>query len=204
MRVGDMDSGQSSGSRALWTQQRCPPALHGLVSISLMGLEHFLFLQLSIFLFYGRNLLEELSQPQVKSSKCRQNVPFELESGCGACFLWGFPGGSVVKSSPAIAGAARDVGLIPGSGSSPGGGNGYPLQYSFLENPMDRGPLVSYSPWGGKELDTTEWLTFKSRLYNNLEGWDGEEGGRDIQKWEAIGTPMADSCWCLAETNTIL
>ena len=116
-----------------------PPALHGLVSISLMGLEHFLFLQLSIFLFYGRNLLEELSQPQVKSSKCRQNVPFELESGCGACFLWGFPGGSVVKSSPAIAGAARDVGLIPGSGSSPGGGNGYPLQYSFLENPMDRG-----------------------------------------------------------------
>ena len=143
MRVGDMDSGQSSGSRALWTQQRCPPALHGLVSISLMGLEHFLFLQLSIFLFYGRNLLEELSQPQVKSSKCRQNVPFELESGCGACFLWGFPGGSVVKSSPAIAGAARDVGLIPGSGSSPGGGNGYPLQYSFLENPMDRGAWLA-------------------------------------------------------------
>ena len=106
---------------------------------TLMGLEHFVFLQLCIFLFYGRNLSEELSQPQVKSSKCRQSVPSKLESGCGACFLWGFPGGSVVKSSPAIAGAARDVGLIPGSGSSPGGGNGYPLQYSFLENPTDRG-----------------------------------------------------------------
>ena len=45
----------------------------------------------------------------------------------------------MIKSSPAIAGAARDMGLIPESGSSPGGGNGYPLQYSFLENSMDRG-----------------------------------------------------------------
>ena len=34
---------------------------------------------------------------------------------------------------------AGDVGLIPGSGRSPGGGNGSPLQYSCLENPMDRG-----------------------------------------------------------------
>ena len=48
----------------------------------------------------------------------------------------GFPGGSVVKNPPAIAG---DVGLIPGSGRSPGEGNGNPLQYSCLENPMDRG-----------------------------------------------------------------
>ena len=42
------------------------------------------------------------------------------------------------------------VGLIPGSGSSPGEENGNPLQYSCLENP------VGYSPWGHKELDTTE------------------------------------------------
>ena len=46
-------------------------------------------------------------------------------------------GGKVVKNLPASAGDARDVGLIPGSGRSPGGGNGNPLQYSCLGN--DRG-----------------------------------------------------------------
>ena len=48
----------------------------------------------------------------------------------------GFPGGSAVKKPHAIAG---DRGLILGSGRSPGGGNGYPLQYSCLENSMARG-----------------------------------------------------------------
>ena len=51
----------------------------------------------------------------------------------------GFPGGLVVKNLPANAGDARDTGLIPGSGRSPGEGNGNPLQYSCLENPMNRG-----------------------------------------------------------------
>ena len=46
-----------------------------------------------------------------------------------------FPGGSVVKNLPANAG---DAGLIPGSRRSPGEGNGVPLQYSWLENSMDR------------------------------------------------------------------
>ena len=50
--------------------------------------------------------------------------------------LMGFPGGSVVKNVPAIAG---DMGLIPGSGRSPGEGNGNPLHYSCLGNPIDRG-----------------------------------------------------------------
>ena len=45
----------------------------------------------------------------------------------------------VVKNLPAHAGDVRDTALIPGSGRSPGGGNGNPLQYSCLENPMDRG-----------------------------------------------------------------
>jgi len=48
----------------------------------------------------------------------------------------GFPGGSVGKNPPANAG---DAGLIPGLGRFPGEGNGKPLQYSCLENPMDRG-----------------------------------------------------------------
>ena len=45
----------------------------------------------------------------------------------------------MVKSPPVNARNARDVGLIPGSGRPPGEGNGNPLQYSCLENPMDRG-----------------------------------------------------------------
>ena len=48
----------------------------------------------------------------------------------------GFPGDSVIKNLPANAG---DAGLIPGSGRCPGEGNSNPLQYSCLENPMDRG-----------------------------------------------------------------
>ena len=48
----------------------------------------------------------------------------------------GFPGGSAGKESTCNVG---DLGLIPGLGRSPGGGHGNPLQYSCLENPMDRG-----------------------------------------------------------------
>ena len=45
----------------------------------------------------------------------------------------------VVKNPPANAGDVRDTSSIPGLGRSPGGGHGHPLQYSCLENPMDRG-----------------------------------------------------------------
>ena len=51
----------------------------------------------------------------------------------------GFPGGSVVKNPPANAGDARNSGSIPGMQRSSGVGNGNPLQYSCLRNPMDRG-----------------------------------------------------------------
>ena len=62
-----------------------------------------------------------------------------------------------ISFSTANAEDMRDSGLIPGSGRSPGGGHSNPLQYSCLENPMDRGaPQAGYSPWGHKELDTTE------------------------------------------------
>ena len=47
----------------------------------------------------------------------------------------------MVKNLPANAGDVKDTGLIPGSGRSPEGGNGNPLQYSCLDNPMDRGAL---------------------------------------------------------------
>ena len=45
----------------------------------------------------------------------------------------------VVKNPPANAGDIRDAGSVPGSGRSPGGGHGNPVQYSCLENPVDRG-----------------------------------------------------------------
>ena len=51
----------------------------------------------------------------------------------------GFSGGSMLKNPPANAGVLGDAGSIPGLGGSPGGGHGSSLQYSCLENPMDRG-----------------------------------------------------------------
>ena len=73
----------------------------------------------------------------------------------GECHNCGLPYSSDGKEFACNEG---DGSLIPGSGRSPGEGNGNPLQYSWLENPMDRG-LAGYSPWGQKELDTTKWLT---------------------------------------------
>ena len=69
--------------------------------------------------------------------------------------IMGFPDGSDGRESACN---ARDLGLIPGSGRSPEEGNHYPLQYSCLENSMDRGDWWLQS-MRGKELDTTEELT---------------------------------------------
>ena len=65
----------------------------------------------------------------------------------------------VVKNSPASAGDLRDAGSIPGSERFPGGGHGNPLQYSCLENPMDRGAWWVIAHGITKELDTIERLT---------------------------------------------
>ena len=59
----------------------------------------------------------------------------------------------MVKNPSPSAEDIRDMGLIPGSGRSPGEGNGNSLQYSWVGNP------ISYRPWDHKELDTTEQLT---------------------------------------------
>ena len=61
----------------------------------------------------------------------------------------------MVKNPLAVAG---DLGLIPGLGRSPGGGHGN-LQRSCLENPCRQRSLEGYSPWGCKQLDTTERLS---------------------------------------------
>ena len=72
---------------------------------------------------------------------------------------WDFPGGSDSKASAYNVG---DLGSIPGSGRSPGEGNGNPLQYSCLENPMDRGTWWATVHGVAKESDTTERLHFTS------------------------------------------
>ena len=61
----------------------------------------------------------------------------------------------VVKNLSANAGDIGDPGSIPGSGGSPGGGHGNPLQYSCLKNPMDRGAWWATVHRVAKELDTT-------------------------------------------------
>ena len=79
----------------------------------------------------------------------------------------------MVKNLPASAGEAGDVRLVPGSGRSPGLGNGNLLQYSCLENPVGRG---GYSPWGLKELDITERLSsYTTQTHTKAGmGWDGK------------------------------
>ena len=78
--------------------------------------------------------------------------------------LWPSLVAQMVKNLPARAGDVRDAGSFPGLGRSPGEGNGYPLQYSCLENSMGREPGRLYSPWSHKELDMTERLTFSLYL----------------------------------------
>ena len=65
----------------------------------------------------------------------------------------GFPGGSVVKNPPANAGVVGDMCSIPGSRRCPGAGNGNPLQYSCLENSIDRGA------WQGLQRVGQNWVT---------------------------------------------
>ena len=71
-------------------------------------------------------------------------------------FSFDFPGGSYSKESACSAG---DPGSVPESGTSPREGNGTPLQYPCLENPMDRRAWQALQTMGSKESDMTEQLT---------------------------------------------
>ena len=81
----------------------------------------------------------------------------------------------LVKNPPANAGDTRHMGSIPGSGRSPGVGSGNPFQYSCPENSMDRGVWRDYSPWGRRELESTEhalagwWVRGGEILLNIIE-----------------------------------
>ena len=73
---------------------------------------------------------------KVKHSQLNKGASAQQTRMPDLFYIWGFPAGLDGKESACI---ARDPGLIPGLGRSPGEGNGSPLQYSCLENPMDRG-----------------------------------------------------------------
>ena len=102
-----------------------------------------------------------------EGEKSRGSVPFEVYFLCFYYTVFyflikefrkitylGFLDGAIVKNLPANAGGARDMCSIPGLRRSLGIGNGSPLQYSYLENSMDRGgQLEGYSLWGHKELE---------------------------------------------------
>ena len=71
----------------------------------------------------------------------------------------------MIKNLPAI----QEAGFDPWVRKIPGEGNGYPLQYSCLENYMEQGSLMGYRPWGCKESDMTEWLTHWLDIYVHCE-----------------------------------
>ena len=83
--------------------------------------------------------------------------------------MWpqGFPGGSRVKNLPAN---AEDMSLIPGLGRSPGEGNGNPLQYSCLGNPMDRGAWQATVHGATKESDMTQQLNDRDKVAIAVQG----------------------------------
>ena len=94
----------------------------------------------------------------------------------------------VVKNSPASARDIRDMGVIPGSGRSPGGGHGNPLQYSCLENPMDRGAWCVIVHRVANSWRRLKWL---SRAWHGLKTqfvlWSGTlkttRGGEAEEFW---------------------
>ena len=130
----------------------------------------------------------------------------------------GFPGGSAVKNLPADAG---DMGLIPGLGRSPEGGNDTPLQYSCLGKPMGRGAWQAIAYGVTEELDTTQRLNSSSSpprpaavlwslgvsfaSLSATAGPCGPEVGCVDQKWamwtrraslfQACQNPLPGLCW---------
>ena len=93
---------------------------------------------------------EQRVHEKQKATYKNPKVPWQLPRNISGCF----PRSSVSKKSNF---SVRDPGLIPGSGRSPGEGNGNPLQYSCLENPVERGAWQATVHEGRK---TQTWLSY--------------------------------------------
>ena len=106
-----------------------------------------------------------------------------------------------VKNLPANAGDVRDLGMIPGSGRSPGGRHGTALQYSCLENPMDRGA------WQATVLKVTQiWTRLKFFLEGTLlkgreSRADKPNPGRKPWCWKVAMSLSAAQGWTLAHVS---
>ena len=87
---------------------------------------------------------------------------------CYTCIREGFPGGSVGKESTCSAGDTGDSGSIPESGRSPGGGHGNPLQYSCLENLMNRGAWQATVRRVAKSWTQLKWLSTHTHVLTYL------------------------------------
>ena len=133
---------------------------------------------------------------------------------------WSSQGALVVKAVSANAGDIRDMGLIPRSGRSPGGGHDGPLQYSCLENPRDRGAWwasvrrVAKRQTRLKRLGrcarTTlkqQWLEHEDpeslpqqgpalsyRLHSRAPPWDENEPGLSLKLFPCLTSPSVQSC----------
>ena len=99
----------------------------------------------------------------------------------------------VAKKRPANAGDSRDTSLISGLARTPGGGNDTPLQYSCLENSMDRRSLVGHSPWGHKESDMTEHMAcfiylYTDHLVSHFSYWPSTSPERS-SRWSTLQCP---------------
>ena len=107
----------------------------------------------------------------------------------------GFPGGTV-KNPPANAGDARDVGSTSASGRSPGGGNGKPLQYSCLENPMVRGAW-----WATVHGVAKSWTQLKRLCCYRLVGVERNllVVHRICFKEHARASMLGNFSWCLIQ-----
>ena len=104
-----------------------------------------------------------------------------------------FPGGSGGKESVCNVG---NLGSVPGLGRSPGGGPGNPLQYSCLENPHGQRNLAGYSPWGHKELDTTEQLSIHAQT-------EGFPDGSVVKNLPTMQESQGTQVWSLGHEDPV-
>ena len=129
-------------------------------------------------------LLEQILQ---KTREVRARLGFEGQHWVSLVELrhrspQDFPGSSVVKNPPAKAGGIRDMGSVAGSGRSPGGGDGSSLQYSGLENPMNRGVWQATVHRVAQSRTQQKWLrTHVLKVSSRVPGLPG--GLEALEAW---------------------
>ena len=108
-----------------------------------------------------------IQSPQIPFTRILRMLTFALSSRVcvGSLLSQDFPGGASGKESACNTG---DAGSIPGSGRSPEGGHGNPLQYSCLENPMDRGAWWAIVHGVTKSWTLLKWLSMMHTLFSEM------------------------------------